>query len=80
MVFKNSSGEGDFLQRVTLRLLRENERPEFDRFIIEKHYLHDAIVVGESLRYVAEVEGQWVALLTFSAASLHLKAPEQWIG
>jgi hypothetical protein len=32
------------------------------------------------LRYVAKVEGQWVALLTFSAPALQLKARERWIG
>jgi hypothetical protein len=32
------------------------------------------------LRYVAEVDGQWVALLTFSAAALQLKARERWLG
>ena len=36
--------------------------------------------MGQWLRYVAEVNGQWVALLTFSAAALHLKARERWIG
>mgnify|MGYP000305106191 CR=1 FL=1 len=80
MIFEKPSNEGDVLSRVTLRLLRADERPAFDRLIIEKHYLHEASVVGETLRYVAEVDGQWVALLTFSAASLHLKAREQWIG
>src|SRR5712691_274527 len=29
---------------------------------------------------VAEVDGQWLALLTFSAPALHLKARERWIG
>jgi hypothetical protein len=72
--------ETNILQRVTIRLLAEHERPEFDRLLTEKHYLHDGILTGQSLRYVAELDGQWVALLTFSAASLHLKAREKWIG
>ncbi|MBM3878583.1 MAG: DUF4338 domain-containing protein [Verrucomicrobia bacterium] len=37
-------------------------------------------MVGESLRYVAELDGQWVALLAFSAPALHLKGRERWIG
>lgn len=72
--------ETDVLSRVTIRLLLDHERPRFDLLIEEKHYLHTAVLTGESLRYVAELEGQWVALLAFSAASLHLKAREQWIG
>jgi len=71
--------ESDVLQRVLIRLLHEHERPEFDRLIEEKHCLHTATLTGESLRYVAELDGQWVALLAFSAASLHLKARENWI-
>ena len=72
--------ETDVLQRVQVRLLAEHERPEFDRLLTEKHYLHDWVLAGQSLRYVAEIDGQWLALLAFSAASLHLKAREKWIG
>src|ERR1035438_8808426 len=71
--------ETDVLKRVSLRLLQEHERPEFDRLLTEKHYLHDWVLTGQSLRYVAELDGQWVALLAFSAASLQLKAREKWI-
>jgi len=68
------------LDRVTVRLVQEAERPEFDRRLEAEHYLASSALVGESLRYVAEVDGQWVALLTFSAPALHLKARERWIG
>ena len=74
-----SFNETEFLQRVTIRLLLEHERPRFDQLIEEKHYLHTSVLTGESLRYVAELDGQWVALIAFSAASLHLKAREQWL-
>jgi len=73
------ANETDVLKRVNLRLLQEHERPEFDRLLTEKHYLHDWVLTGQSLRYVAELDGQWVALLAFSAASLQLKAREKWI-
>jgi len=74
------ANETEVLKRVNVRLLHEHERPEFDRLLTEKHYLHDWVLTGQSLRYVAELDGQWVALLAFSAASLHLKAREKWIG
>ena len=80
MVLAHTTTETDILQRVTVRLLLEHERPEFDRLLQEEHYLHDSVLVGQTLRYVAEVDGQWVALLSFSAAALHLKAREKWIG
>lgn len=73
------ANETDVLSRVTLRLLLDHERPEFDRLIEEKHYLHTSVLTGETVRYVAELDGHWVALLAFSAASLHLKAREKWI-
>ena len=79
MVHPPVAKETDLLPRVRVRLLDEHERPAFDRLIEEKHYLHTSVLLGQSLRYVAELDGQWVALIAFSAASLHLKAREQWI-
>jgi hypothetical protein len=80
MVLTHFGTETDVLKLVNVRLLHEHERPEFDRLLTEKHYLHDWVLTGESLRYVAELDGQWVALIALSAASLHLKAREKWIG
>jgi len=76
-----SAADTDFLRRVTVRLLREDERSEFDCRLEREHYLHSAALAGQTLRYVAEVDGQWVGLLCFSAPALHLKArDEEWIG
>ena len=63
------SAEADLLQRAT-----------FDRLLEERHYLASARLVGQTLRYVAKLDGQWVALLTFSAAALHFKAREARLG
>jgi len=70
----------EFLRLVTLRLVEEFERPRHDGYFTDDHYLHQSALVGQTLRYVAEVNGEWVALIAFSAASLHLKAREKWIG
>ena len=80
MVLANARMESDFLDRVTVRLLREDERGQFNYYLEQEHYLESSILVGEWLRYVAEVDGQWVGLLTFSASALHLKGRERWIG
>ena len=72
--------EPEILKRVTVRLLREEERARFDALLEQKHYLCSARMVGRTLRYVAELDGEWVALACFSAAALHLKAREKWIG
>lgn len=74
------ASEPDILKRVTVRLLLDEERPRFDALLEEKHYLCSAQMVGRTLRYVAELEGEWVALGCFSAAALHLKAREKYIG
>ena len=73
------ANEPTILKRVTVRLLLEEERGRFDELLEKKHYLCSARMVGRTLRYVAELDGEWVALACFSAAALHLKAREKWI-
>jgi hypothetical protein len=79
MVLANLGTESDILTRVTVRLLREDELGPFNYYLEEEHYLESSRLAGEWLRYVAELDGQWLALLTFSAPALHLKARERWI-
>ena len=61
-------------------MIRAAEVGPFNDYLEQEHYLESSHLVGEALRYVAEVNGQWVALRTFSAPALHLKARERWIG
>jgi hypothetical protein len=79
MILSNVGTESDVLARATVRLVGEDEVGQFNYFLEEEHYLESSRLVGEWLRYVAEVDGQWVGLLTFSAPALHLKARERWI-
>jgi hypothetical protein len=74
------AAESELLKRVSVRVVQEHERSEFDWRLENQHYLASAQLAGQTLRYVAELDGQWVALLSFSAAALHLKAREHWIG
>jgi hypothetical protein len=71
--------EQEVLDQVDVRLAKPEEREAFDRLLCEHHYLKSAQFVGEQLRYVAEVAGQWVALLAWSAAAYQLAPREQWI-
>src|SRR5689334_22457229 len=80
MLKANFAPEDGFLRQVTVRLLSDNEVGQFNFYLEREHYLESSRFAGQSLRYVAEVAGQWVALLTFSAPALHLKARERWIG
>ncbi len=75
----NIADEPNVLKRVSVRMIEESERARFDNLLEQKHYLCSAKMVGRSLRYVAELDGEWVALACFSAAALHLKAREKWI-
>jgi hypothetical protein len=76
----NRPPEWEYLRRVRVRLIPDEERERFDALLETEHYLQSARLGGPSLRYVAEVDGQWVALITFSGAAPHTKAREQAIG
>jgi hypothetical protein len=52
---------------------------DWNRLVCEHHYLENANLVGEQLRYVVTYQGQWVALVGWSAAAFHLKDREQWL-
>ena len=80
MVLTTIAPEVDFLRQVTVRLLADHEVGQFNFYLESAHYLASSRFAGQALRYVAEVNGQWIALLTFSAAALHLKGRERWIG
>ena len=75
-----TSEEQHLLEHLTVRLVPAHEVERFDQFIVEHHYLKSARVVGEHLRYVATYRGQWLALGVWSAAALHLKARDAFIG
>ena len=75
-----TASEQAVLDGVRVRLLREGEQERFDGLITTQHYLKDATLVGERLCYVAEHDGEWLALLAWSAAAYHLKDRDGWIG
>jgi len=64
---------------VGVRLIEPSEQGRFDELLVREHYLKNATVVGQALRYVAEYEGQWLALLVFSSAAFHIKPRERWL-
>ena len=80
MTKPNCTPEAELLSKVEVRLLAPEERERFDELLEQEHYLGSARVGGQSLRYVAQVDGQWMALLTFSGAAPHTKAREDKIG
>jgi hypothetical protein len=72
--------EQEVLIQLVVRLVRTEEVEQFDQLMAKHHYLKNGQVVGEHLRYVAQYRGQWLALASWSAAALHIKARDSFIG
>ncbi len=76
-----SADEQTVLRQMQLKLLvRPPELQRCDQILIEDHYLHSAQLVGEQLRYAVVWRGRWLAVAAWSAAALHLKARDGFIG
>jgi predicted transposase YbfD/YdcC len=73
--------EQTVLSQMTVKLLdRPEDLRKCDQILVEHHYLKSAKLVGEQLRYAVLWRGQWQAVATWSAAALHLKARDKFIG
>lgn len=73
-----SPTEGAGILRV--RVCEEREMERYKELMVKHHYLKGGRSAGDTLRYVAERDGQWVGLVTWGAAAYKLKAREEWIG
>ena len=62
------------------RLVRPQDLKRCDQILVQHHYLHSAQLVGEQLRYAVVWQGRWLAVAAWSAAALHLKARDAFIG
>jgi len=74
------AGEQEILNGLVIRLITLEETEKFNGMVAEHHYLKSSVLVGEHMRYAATFEGEWLALGAWSAAALHLKGRDQWIG
>ena len=72
--------EAAVLNPIRVRLIQPDEQARWDQLVTQHHYLKNARLVGEQLRYVVEVHDQWLALLGWSAAAYHIRARDAWIG
>ena len=79
-ILEGLPAEALVLREVRVRLIEtEGERRRHDDLLNQEHYLRNANAVGQVLRYVAEYRGEWVGVLTFCSASLHLKARDRFL-
>ena len=76
-----TADEQTVLREMHLKLLvAPKDIQKCDQILIQEHYLHHAQLVGEQLRYGVFWKGQWLAVATWSAPALHLKARDGFIG
>jgi hypothetical protein len=76
-----STDEQDILEHAQVRLLSlPKDTARCDQLIVEHHYLHDATLVGEQLRYAITYKGRWLGVATWSGAAFHIKDRDQFIG
>jgi len=57
-----------------------DEKARWRELMANHHYLGFSKTAGESVLYVAELEGRWVGLLAWTSAALHVGVREDWIG
>jgi hypothetical protein len=74
------SGKPLQLTRVRLRLSTPAEEPAWTHLLASKHPLGAVDFAGPQLRYVAEHEGQTLALVAFGNCAYHLADRDRWIG
>jgi hypothetical protein len=70
----------DLLRRLEVRPIRPEERGAWDALVAAHQYLGLRSLFGKTLRYVATVEGRWLALLGWQGAALKCAARDAWIG
>ena len=68
------------LSQVSTRPVQIAEEARFQALMQSHHYLGALPKIGNTLWYVATWEGEWLALLSFSAAALKCGARDRWIG
>jgi hypothetical protein len=67
-------------KRLGICVIGGKERKRFDALLGEYHYLGQSRPVGDAMRMVAEIEGEWVGLLMWGSAAYRLKPRDELIG
>ncbi|MBC7324961.1 MAG: DUF4338 domain-containing protein, partial [Moorella sp. (in: Bacteria)] len=68
-------------KELIVRPIRDEEREIWDQLMAAHHYQGLKHLVGESIRYVALLNGQWVALAFAGPAPRVSRGPRvRWIG
>lgn len=68
------------IQSVEVQPIKATEEGRFQELLREHHYLGSLPKIGETIWYRAAWRGEWVAVLSFSAAAWKCGARDRWIG
>jgi len=63
-----------------IRVIGPKESKRFDSLLGSYHYLGESRPVGDTMRMVAEIDGEWVGLLMWGSAAYRLKPRDELIG
>lgn len=77
---RKSTAKREHLHDIQVRPINRGERHQWDELIRQHHYLGLHSLIGESIRYIAVYQKQWLALLGWPAAALKCEVRDQWIG
>jgi len=67
-------------KNVVIRVAKSSEHKRFDELLEEYHYIGKSRSVGDSMRMIAEIDGEWVGLLMWGSACYRLKDRDMHIG
>jgi len=65
---------------IEVRPVTQKEKLLWRSLMRQHHYLGFGKTAGESILYVAAINGEWVGLLGWAAAALHVRVRDKWIG
>jgi len=68
------------LSLLAVRPVDFHEKPKWRFLMNHYHYLGFGKSAGESIWYAATLADEWVALLSWAAAALHVGVREEWLG
>jgi len=67
-------------KNVVIRVAKCSEHKRFDELLEEYHYIGKSRSVGDCMRMIAEIDGEWVGLLMWGSACYRLKDRDLHIG
>ena len=65
------------LSSLTVRPILPQEKEKWHELMSEHHYLGFHHLIGEAIKYIAIIDGKWVALIGWSSAALHCEARDK---